>query len=39
MQGDREICLEAGMNGYVVKPFELAQLEQALEEVHAIRSE
>ena len=26
MLGDREVCVQAGMNGYVVKPFELNAL-------------
>jgi signal transduction histidine kinase len=30
MRGDREVCLEAGMNDYVVKPFELAEINRAL---------
>jgi CheY-like chemotaxis protein len=33
MVGDREKFLEAGMNGYVVKPIEMEKLEQALAEV------
>ena len=32
MMGDRGECLAAGMNGYVVKPFELADLEKAMRE-------
>jgi signal transduction histidine kinase/CheY-like chemotaxis protein len=30
MKGDREVCLAAGMNGYIVKPFELAALNAEL---------
>ncbi|HEY0792918.1 MAG TPA: response regulator [Chthoniobacterales bacterium] len=30
MQGDRERCLEAGMNGYVSKPVRAAELQAAL---------
>ena len=30
MMGDRDECLAAGMNGYVVKPFELSEVEEAL---------
>ncbi|MBD2100295.1 response regulator [Leptolyngbya sp. FACHB-261] len=30
MQGDRELCLEAGMNGYISKPVHLEDLIQSL---------
>jgi signal transduction histidine kinase/CheY-like chemotaxis protein len=33
MEGDNEKCLEAGMDGYVSKPYSLAQLQQALDRV------
>jgi two-component system sensor histidine kinase/response regulator len=32
MKGDREICLEAGMDGYVSKPIDPAELYNAIEE-------
>jgi CheY-like chemotaxis protein len=34
MQGDREKCLEAGMNHYVTKPVQLSELQAALERWH-----
>jgi two-component system, sensor histidine kinase and response regulator len=33
MEGDRERCLEAGMDGYVSKPIQFDQLAQAIAEV------
>lgn len=33
MKGDREAFMEAGMNGYVAKPFELANLEKEIRRV------
>ena len=33
MKGDREACLDAGMNDYVVKPIDPAQLAQAINRV------
>lgn len=36
MKGDRERFMEAGMNGYVAKPFELAELKKELERVMAL---
>ncbi len=33
MKGDRERCLEAGMDGYVSKPIQPAELFRAIEEV------
>ncbi len=32
MKGDRERCLDAGMDGYVSKPIDPQQLYQAIEE-------
>ena len=41
MQGDREKCLEAGMDDYVSKPTRITDLEQALERaaLHAVPQE
>jgi two-component system sensor histidine kinase/response regulator len=33
MKGDREICLEKGMNGYASKPLQRKELAQAIQEV------
>ncbi len=32
MQGDREVCLDAGMDGYISKPIQLTELVKALGE-------
>jgi CheY-like chemotaxis protein len=37
MQGDREMCLEAGMDDYISKPIRIADLTAALERAAALR--
>jgi PAS domain S-box-containing protein len=39
MQGDREQCLEAGMNDYVSKPVRLEELVRALSQCHPVSNE
>jgi signal transduction histidine kinase/CheY-like chemotaxis protein len=34
MQGDREMCLAAGMNDYVSKPIQVKELQRAIEEMN-----
>jgi two-component system sensor histidine kinase/response regulator len=38
MKGDRERCLEAGMDGYIAKPFHAKELYAAVEQVAPSRS-
>lgn len=38
MKGDRERCLEKGMDGYVSKPIRIKELEEALDSVTATRT-
>ena len=33
MQGDRESCVEAGMDGYIAKPLERGELQRTIEEI------
>jgi CheY-like chemotaxis protein len=32
MKGDRERCLEAGMDGFVIKPVQLGDIDRAIVE-------
>jgi PAS domain S-box-containing protein len=38
MKGDREECIEAGMDDYISKPIRVDELVQALEECHRVRN-
>jgi len=33
MEGDRELCLTAGMDDYIAKPMRMEELQAALEKV------
>ena len=39
MQGDRERCLQAGMDDYVSKPIRVEELQQAIERSHSSQGE
>jgi signal transduction histidine kinase/DNA-binding response OmpR family regulator/HPt (histidine-containing phosphotransfer) domain-containing protein len=39
MKGDRELCIEAGMDGYVSKPISSREVEVAIAGVHGLRGE
>jgi signal transduction histidine kinase/CheY-like chemotaxis protein len=38
MAGDQDLCLAAGMDGYVTKPFQVNQLYAALQTVHVLNT-
>jgi CheY-like chemotaxis protein len=38
MEGDREVCLAAGMNDYITKPINIEQLAKALSNCRPISS-
>jgi len=38
MQGDREMCLQAGMDDYISKPIRIADLATALERAAAAQT-
>ncbi|MFA5864035.1 MAG: response regulator [Phycisphaerae bacterium] len=38
MKGDRERCLEVGMDGYVSKPIQVEELFNTIEEIASIAS-
>jgi CheY-like chemotaxis protein/nitrogen-specific signal transduction histidine kinase len=38
MKGDRELCLQAGMDGYLSKPFRVAELTESIERLVPVRA-
>ena len=38
MKGDQEICLQAGMDGYITKPIQPSRLFQTIEEIASAHS-